>query len=128
MKSLEKNYENINKETPAVTILTGDFNSRSPLFWEYGIENREGRVLSNFLMSNNLEGQINEPTHIREDGSQTCIDLICTDQPYTFTEFGVFPSLDSHSKHNIIHGSLNFHIPCPPPYKRKVWGLQNRKN
>ena len=28
---------------------------------------------------------------------------------------------DPHSKHNIIHGSLNFHNPCPPPFKRKVW-------
>ena len=37
---------------------------------------REGRLF------NNLEEQINEPTHIRDDGSQSCIDLICTDQPY----------------------------------------------
>ena len=37
------------------------------------------------------------------------------------------PSLDSHSKHDIIHGSLNFHIPCPPPYKRKVWDYKSAK-
>ena len=67
VKSLEIIYENINKENPAVTIITGDFNARSPLFWEYDIENREGRVFSNFLMSNNLEELINEPTHTRED-------------------------------------------------------------
>ena len=78
-------------------------------------------------MSNNLEELINEPTHIREDGSQSCIDLICTDQPYIFTQTGVLPSLDSHSKHNIIHGSLNFHTPCPPPYKRKVWDYKTAK-
>ena len=34
VKSLEQLYERINKENPAVTILTGDFNARSPLFWE----------------------------------------------------------------------------------------------
>ena len=127
VKSLEYIYECINKENPALTIISGDFNSRSPLFWEYDTENSEGRVFNNFLLSNNLEELINEPTHIRDDGSQSCIDLICTDQPYIFTETGVLPSLDSHSKHNIIHGSLNFHTPCPPPYKRKVWDYKTAK-
>ena len=127
VKSLEHIYECINKENPTVTILTGDFNARSPLFWENDAENREGRVLNNFLMSNNLEELINEPTHIRDNGSQSCIDLICTDQPYIFTETGVLPSLDPHSKHNIIHGSLNFHNPCPPPYKRKIWDYKTAK-
>ena len=93
--SLEQIYECINKENPAVTIISDDFNARG--------------VLSKFLISNNLEELINEPTHIREDGSQSCIDLICADQPYIFTETGVLLSIDSHSKHNII------------PYKRKVW-------
>ena len=44
--SLEHIYESIRKENPSVTILTGDFNARSPLFWEDDIETREGRVLS----------------------------------------------------------------------------------
>ena len=72
-------------------------------------------------MSNHLEHLVNEPTHIRDDGSQSCIDLICTDQPYMFIDTGVLSSLDSHSKHIIIHGTLNINIPRPPPYKRKVW-------
>ena len=120
-KSLEHIYGCISKENPAVTILTGDFNARSPLFWESDIENREGRVFNIFLISNNLDELINEPTHIRDDGSQSCIDLICTDQPFIFTDTGVLQSLDPHSKHKIIYSTLNFHTPCPPPYKRKVW-------
>ena len=68
-----------------------------------------------------MEELIKEPTHIRDDGSQSCIDLICTDQPYLFVDSGVLPSLDSHSKHNIVHGRLNFHSPSPPPYKRRIW-------
>ena len=67
------------------------------------------------------------PSH-RDDGSQSCIDLVCTDQSYVFTDTGVLPFLDPHSKHNIIHGSLNFHIPCPPPYKRKVWEYKTAKS
>ena len=65
-----------------MTIITGDFNARSPLFWENDTENSRGRTLSNFILSNNLDELINEPTHIRDDGSQSCIDLICTDQPF----------------------------------------------
>ena len=28
---------------------------------------------------------------------------------------------ERQSKHLIIHGKINFSVPCPPPYKRKVW-------
>ena len=79
------------------------------------------------LVSNSLNELINEPTHIRDDGSQSCTDLICTDQPFIFTDTGVLQSLDPHSKHKIIYSTLNFHTPCPPPYKRKVWDYKTAK-
>ena len=124
---LENIYESIRKENPTVSILCGDFNAKSPLFWEGDTENNEGRLFNNFLISNHLEQLISEPTHVRDDGSQSCIDLICTDQQFTFMETGVLSSLDSHSKHNIIYGILNLSIPRPPPYKRKIWDYKNAK-
>ena len=124
---LENIYESIRKENPTVSILCGDFNARSPLFWEGDSENNEGRLFNNFLISNHLEQLISEPTHVRDDGSQSCIDLICTDQPFIFTDTGVLPSLDPHSKHNIIHGTLNINMPRPPPYKRKIWDYKTAK-
>ena len=127
VKSLETMYENISRENPSVTIFSGDFNARSPLFWENDTQTKEGEIFSNFLISNNMEELINEPTHVRDNGSQSCIDLICTDQPYLFVDTGVLPSLDPHSKHNIIHGRLNFHSPSPPPYKRCIWDYTNAK-
>ena len=105
------------KENPTVSILCGDFNVRIPMFWEGDTENNEGPLFTNYLISNFLEQLISEPTHVRDDG--TCIDLICTDQPFIFTDTGVLHSLASHSKHNIIHGSLNINMLRPPPYKRK---------
>ena len=51
----------------------------------------------------------------------TCIDLIVTDQPNLFMEYGVHPSLDEHCQHQIIFGELNISLACPPPYKRTVW-------
>ena len=62
-KSLENIHESINKENLTMTIITGDFNARSPLFWENDTENSRGRTLSNFIISNNLDELINEPTH-----------------------------------------------------------------
>ena len=121
LNSLEKIYESIRKENPSVSVTCGDFNSRSPLFWEDDSDTSKVRLFNNFLISNHLDQLISEPTHIRDDGSQSCIDLICTDQPYMFTDSGVLSSLDSHSKHNIIHGHLNISVPCPPLFKCKIW-------
>ena len=118
---LEKIYESIRKGTPAAFIICGDFIARSPLFWEGDFKNNEGRLFNNFLISNHLEQLINEPTYVHDDGSQSCIDLICTDQPFMFMETGVLSSLDPCSKHNIVHGTINISVPRPPRYKRKLW-------
>ena len=85
-----------------------DFNARSPLFWEGDFENNAGRLLNNCLISNQL---IIELTHIRDDGSPSCVDLLCAAQPFTVLETVALSSLDRHSKHNIIHGTLNVSIP-----------------
>ena len=125
MRLMDNVYDSIRKENPTVSILCGDFNARSPLFWEGDSENNGGRLINNFLIANNLEQLINEPTHVRDDGSQSCIDLICTDQPFTFMETGVLSSLYPHSKRNIIYGLKNLIIPCPPSYKRKIYDYNN---
>ena len=127
MSLLENIYESIRKDNPTFFILCGDFNARSPMFWEGDSENHEGRLFNNFLISNHLEQLIDEPTHVRDDGSQSCIDLICTDQPSTFMETDVLSSLDPHSKHNIIHGSVNVSIPCPHPTRVKVMTIKMLK-
>ena len=67
------------------------------------------------------------PNRVKDDGSQSCIDLTCTNQPFLFVDSGVLPSLDPHSKHNIVHGRLNFHTPSPPPYKRRIWDYNKAK-
>ena len=127
MNSLEKLHESIGKESSYVSILCGDFNAKSPLFWEGDSENRQGRLLNNFLISNNLEQLISESIHVRDDGSQSCIGLICTDQPFLFTETGVLSSLDHHSEHNILHGTINISVPRPPPCKRNIWDDKSAK-
>ena len=127
MEALQNIYDTIKNEKHAATIFTGDYNCRSSHFWENDIEYWVGRIFSNFLLSNNLVKLINEPTHIRDDGTQTCMGLICTDQSYIFIDAGVLTTIDPDSKHNIIHGALNFNFPSPPRYKRKVWEYNSAK-
>ena len=77
-------------------------------------------VLVELVEVNNLHQLIEEPTNIRE-GSMSCIDLIITDQPNLFADYGVHPSLDEHCQHQIVYGKINISIPSPPPYKRTIW-------
>ena len=80
-------------------------------FGKVTLRMRAGRLFNNFLISNNVEQLINEPTHVRDNGAQSCTDLICTDQPFTFMETGVCSSLDPCSKHSIIYSTININIP-----------------
>ncbi len=107
---------------PAFIILTGDFNARSPLLWpDEKVQTHAGKDFADFCTRNCLQQIIEEPTHLPRDDIETCIDLICTDQPYLFVDKGVIPSPDPLLKHQIVFGKLNFNVPCPPPYKRKIW-------
>ena len=106
--------------TPHCIVITGDFNCRSKQWWPGDVELPEGLALDEFIESNNLTQLIDEPTNIRSTG-MSCIDLIITDQPNLFVDFGVHPSLDNHCQHQIIHGKINISVPHPPPFKRKIW-------
>ena len=54
----------------------------------------------------------------------SCTDLIITDQPNLFVNFGVHFSLDDHCRHQIIHGKFNISVPIPPPYLKQEGVLE----
>ena len=112
--------DTVRGERPHSFISTGDFNRRSAQWWPLAEELPEGTALEELIETNNLYQFIDEPTNIRRE-SMTCIDLIITDQPNIFMEYGLHPSLDDHCQHQIVFGELNISLPCPPPYKRTVW-------
>ena len=104
------------------TIISEITLGRSPLFWnEERHETMPREKLSNFMLLSCLEQLIHEPTHFPRDDIETCIDLIFTDKPASFVDSGVIPSSDPKCKHQVIHGAINFSVPCPPPYKRNIW-------
>ena len=120
--NLESLYSKLIREKPHTIVLAGDYNARSPLLWdEETTESNAGKRLSDFMMLNNLDQLIDEPTHFPRDDIATCLDLIFTNQPSSFVDSGVISSLDPCCKHEIVHGKLNFSVPCPPPCKRLIW-------
>ncbi|MCH2389802.1 MAG: hypothetical protein MK234_03870 [Nitrospinales bacterium] len=121
-KNLEKMIAKIKLENPAIIVLTGDLNARSPLLWSgEQDENLAGKQLAELITMENMDQIIDEPTHMPSDTTSTCIDLIITSNPSAIIDHGVLPSLDSRCKHQIIYSQINFHVPPPPKYKRTIW-------
>ena len=111
----------ISNENPYSMFFTGDFNAHSSNWWTEGDSTPEGIYLENVFSNLNLTQIIKEPTHFREHCNPSCIDLVITDQPNLVLGSGVRPSLDPTCKHQITFCKINFSIPPPPAYNRKVW-------
>ena len=114
-------YLKIKTENPFATFFTGDFNGHSQLWWPDGDSTPEGEEIENMLTSLGLSQLISEPTNFEPNKNPSCIDLVITDQPNLVIDSGTRASLDSFCHHQIIHCKVNFSIPPPPPFERKIW-------
>ena len=126
------NFENLQKsiqsEKPYASFYAGDVNAHTQVWYPDGDTNAEGVKLDELFSSLNLTQLINEPTHFfRDDCAPSCIDIILTDQPNLVMSSGVRPSLDPTVKHQMTFCKLNFKIPPPPNFRRKIWHF-NRAN
>ena len=74
-----------------------------------------------------LSQVISEPTNFDPGKKPSCIDLIVTDQPNIILDSGTRASLDPLCHHQIIYCKVNFRIPPPTPFERKIWHF-NRAN
>ena len=107
-------------ENPYCVIVTGDFNCRSPQWWENDTENEEGKIFEPLTSDLGLHQMISEPTHFMGQ-SRSCIDLIFTDQPNLCLETGVHPTLHEQCHHQIVYGKLAVNNLAPPTYTRRIW-------
>ena len=117
---LQQFFNVLTNENPHSIILTGDFNCRSSQWWSDDEDTPQGTALDELMETNNVYQLIDEPTNVRTQG-MSCIDLVVTDQPNMFVDYGVHPSLDPHCEHQIVFGKINVSVPSPPPYKRTIW-------
>ena len=120
MNNFEIILSKLSAEDPQAVIITGDFNCRSPQWWENDIENDEVEQFEPLTSDLGLHQLISGPTHVIGQ-SRSCIDLIFTDQPNLFIESGIHPSLHEQCHHQIFHGRLSIRNLVPPSYTRKLW-------
>ena len=122
LENFEQLYGNICKEKPYASFFAGDVNGHTQAWYPEGDTNAEGSALDELFNSLNLSQIISEPTHFfRTDCAPSCIDIILTDQPNLILHSGVRPSLDPAVKHHITYCKLNFKIPPPPKFTRKIY-------
>ena len=109
-------------ENPYATFFAGDVNGHTQVWYPEGNTNAEGTKLDELFTNLNLTQIINEPTHFfRDDCTPSCIDIVLTDQPELVLNSGVRPSLDPSVKHHITFCKINFKIPPPPKFTRKIY-------
>ena len=108
------------------TIILGDFNARSSVWWTRDKTTIEGTQLESLTSVYGFHQLISQPTHLLPQTS-SCIDLIFTDQPNLIVDSGVHPSLHSNCHHQITYCKINLNIEYPPPYEGLVWDY-NRAN
>ena len=100
------------------TVILGDFNARSQLWWSDDIT-CEGSHIDSSTTTYGFHQLISDPTHLLPDSS-SCIDLIFTDQPNLAVDSGVHRTLHSNCHHQITVSKFNLMLEYPPPYQRLV--------
>ena len=127
LSKFETLYSNIKTENPFAMFFTGDFNAHSQLWWPDGDTNPEGTKIEELFSKLGLSQLISEPTNFEPHKNPSCIDLVVTDQPNIILNCGTRASLDSYCHHQIVHCEVNFRIPPPLSFERKIWHF-NRAN
>ena len=127
LSNCKKLHSQIQCDNPFATFYTGDFNAHSQLWWPDGDTNHEGMEIENLFTSLGLSQIISEPTNFEPNKNPSCIDLIATDQPNLILDCGTRVSLDACCHHHIIYCKVNFKIPPPLQFERKIWHF-NRAN
>ena len=127
LTNFENLYSNIKTENPYAIFFTGDFNAHSQFWWPDGDTTPEGTEIEELITKLGLSQLISEPTTFEPHKNPSCIDLVLTDQPNVILESGTRASLDSYCHQQIVHCNVNFRIPPPLPFERKIWHF-NRAN
>ena len=118
--NVEKLLSDINEHKQFLSVITGDFNTRSSSWWSMEIDTTEGSKLFSLTSSNGFSQLINEQKHIQRI-SYFCIDLIFTNQPNLSVNSASNASLHLNCHHQIFHCGFNLNISYPLRYQRLIW-------
>ena len=104
--NFELNIDAVTVSNSFLTVVVGDFNIMSNLWFKGDWKSYEGSKIDPITSQFGLQQLINEPTHLAADFS-SCIDLIFTSQPNLVMESGVHPSLHPNCHHQITYAKFN---------------------
>ena len=118
--NVELNIDAATANNPFLTVVLGDLNFRSNLWFKADKTSYEGSKIDATTSQFGLQQLINEPTHFIADFF-SCIDLIFTSQTNLVIESGVHSSLHPNCYHEITYEKFNLKIHYPSPYIREIW-------
>ena len=119
INNLEYNLDSVIVNNPFLTVILGDMNAKSSLWYNNDITTYQGSKIDGVTSYFELQQIIKEPTHCIVDSS-SCVDLIFTTQPNLVMESGVHFSLHANCHHHITFAKLNLKIDYPSPNEREV--------
>ena len=122
-KNLELNLDTVSANNLFLTVILGDFNAKSNLWYKNDKTTNEGSKIDDIASQFGLHQLMNESTHLTRNAS-SCIDLIFTSQPNFVMESGVHLSLHENCHHQILFAKFNLKIYYPRPYEREVYHYQ----
>ena len=118
---LEETFNNVNNDSPTVSIFIGDFNVRNSGWWTGDTTNPQGEDIDELASQYDMHQLIDGPTHFRPGCSPSCIDLIFSSSRTLVIDSGILPSLYPRCHHQIPFVKVNFKVKFPPAYERKIW-------
>ena len=119
--NLQSSLDLIYRRNPFAIICTGDFNDRCSNWNDKHNGSDLGTKLYDLVNNNNLFQLIDEPTRITET-CQSLLDLIITDSPGHFSDWGTEPSVADHM---LVYGTLHIHIDSGRCFTRYIWHYKN---
>ena len=123
LSNFEKLFDGVQIFEPGFTVILGDFNAQSKLWWSGDSTTIEGTRLDSLVSTHGFHQLISEPTHILLN-LLSSLDLIFTDQPRLVVDSGIHPTLHENCRHQITYCKLNLRILYPPPYVRLGWDFK----
>ena len=102
--NLQLSLDKISNQNPFLTVVLGDFNTKSSNWYKHDKATYEGSKMDAVTSQFGLRQLIKEPTH-----------------RLLVMESGVHPQLHSSCHHQITYAKFNLKIQYPSPYEREIW-------
>ena len=127
IEKLDDLFQKIGVERPYCLVTCGYFNAHSRDWWQGDKTDNFGISIQKLFDDHLLTQTVNQPTYLTRN-SQTCIDLVATDQPNLILSNEIHPSLHTNCHHQVNFVKMNLKCPPLPPNECIVWHYGRANN